>query len=108
MGQMRCGEGLDPTPMLADGLPVHVHYDRTLRVKVIDACGMTCTFCHNEGTPVVADNLGRAPGELTGRGRSGRVSIYLADNGARFLPATIAPDADFAHCAVPGDRGQLA
>jgi cyclic pyranopterin phosphate synthase len=95
MRQVSCVEALDPAPMLADGLPVHVHHDRTLRVKITDACGMTCTFCHNEGTPVVADNLGRAAGELTGRGRSGRVSIYLASNGAHFLPATIAPDDDF-------------
>lgn len=87
---------LDPMPMLADGLPVHVHRDRTLRIKIIDACGMTCTFCHNEGTPVVVDNLGRGVEELTGRGRSGRVSIYLATNGARFLPATVAPDEAFA------------
>jgi GTP 3',8-cyclase len=86
---------LEPAPMLADELPVHVDRDRTLRVKIIDACGMACTFCHNEGTPVVADNLGREAGELTGRGRSGRVSIYLASNGARFLPATIAPDNAF-------------
>lgn len=82
-------------PVAMDGLPVHVQRDRTLRVKIIDACGMTCTFCHNEGTPVVADNLGRQPGTLIDRGRSGRVSIYLATNGARFLPATIAPDEAF-------------
>ncbi|TDW84530.1 cyclic pyranopterin phosphate synthase [Kribbella pratensis] len=78
------------------GLPVRLSTDRTLRLKVIDACGMTCTFCHNEGTPVVADNLGRAPGEMTGAGRSGRVSIYLGTNGARFLPATVAPDESLA------------
>jgi molybdenum cofactor biosynthesis enzyme MoaA len=83
-------------PQPNDGLPVHVQYDRTLRVKIIDACGMACTFCHNEGTPVVADNLGCAPGRLTGQGRSGRVSIYLGTNGARFLPATVIPDAEFA------------
>jgi cyclic pyranopterin phosphate synthase len=65
--------------------------DRTLRLKVIDACGMTCTFCHNEGTPVVVDNLGRAPGEMTAAGRSGRVSLYLGTNGAKFLPATVEP-----------------
>ncbi|MGZ0146824.1 radical SAM protein [Kribbella sp. WER1] len=70
--------------------------DRTLRLKVIDACGMTCTFCHNEGTPVLADNLGKAPGEMTAAGRSGRVSIYLGTNGAKFLPATVAPDASLA------------
>lgn len=79
----------------ADGLPVHVRYDRTLRVKIIDACGMTCTFCHNEGTPVVADNLGRALDGLTAEGRSGRVSIYLGSNGARFLPATVLPNDEF-------------
>jgi len=28
-------------------VPTFVHRDRTLRVKVIDGCGMTCTFCHN-------------------------------------------------------------
>ena len=33
-------------------IPVHVDKDTTLRVKIIDACGLTCTFCHNEGTPV--------------------------------------------------------
>jgi len=77
------------------GLPVRVELDRTLRVKVIDACGMACTFCHNEGTPVVTDNLGRSPRDFDAAGRSGRVSIYLASNGARFLPATVAPDEEF-------------
>jgi GTP 3',8-cyclase len=88
-------EALGTTPILADGIPVHVNHDRTLRVKIIDACGMACTFCHNEGTPVVADNLGTAGGAMTGSGRSGRVSIYLGTNGARFLPATISPDDGF-------------
>jgi cyclic pyranopterin phosphate synthase len=78
------------------GLPVRLSVDRTLRLKVIDACGMTCTFCHNEGTPVVADNLGKSPSEMTAAGRSGRVSIYLGKNGANFLPATVAPDASLA------------
>ncbi|MEU0091836.1 radical SAM protein [Kribbella sp. NPDC006257] len=78
------------------GLPVTISMDRTLRLKVIDACGMTCTFCHNEGTPVLADNLGRAPAEMTAAGRSGRVSIYLGSNGAGFLPATVAPDESLA------------
>lgn len=76
-------------------LPVLVRRDRTLRVKIIDACGMTCTFCHNEGTPVVVDNLGRAIDKLTPQGRSGRVSIYLATNGANFLPAAVQPDETF-------------
>ena len=69
-------------------LPVEIRPDRTLRVKVIDACGMACTFCHNEGTPVTADNHGRTAGEFTGTpGPTGRVSIYLRTNGADFLPA---------------------
>lgn len=84
--------GADPRT----GLPVSLAMDRTLRVKIIDACGMTCTFCHNEGTPVVADNLGRSQSEMTGAGRSGRVSIYLGSNGASFLPATVAPDESLA------------
>jgi cyclic pyranopterin phosphate synthase len=70
--------------------------DRTLRLKVIDACGMTCTFCHNEGTPVVADNRERELSDLTAAGKSGRVSIYLGTNGANFVPAAVTPDADLA------------
>lgn len=82
---------------LPAGIPVEVTRDRTLRVKIIDACGLTCTFCHNEGTPVASDNLTRSAAELTGAGHSGRVSIYLASNGARFLPATVRPDEEFEH-----------
>lgn len=67
--------------------PVYVHQDRTLRVKIIDACGMTCTFCHNEGTPVATDR---------GRDTSARVSIYRATNGVNFQPATVFADAAFA------------
>jgi len=73
-----------------------VHRDRTLRVKVIDGCGMTCTFCHNEGTPVAVDNSRRVGGTFTSAGSSGRVSIYVGTNGAKFLPTTVVPDAEFA------------
>lgn len=83
------------TPAARPRIPTHVHQDHTLRLKVIDGCGMTCTFCHNEGTPVVADNA-RRPSDFVTAGASGRVSIYLATNGARFLPATVSPDAAFA------------
>lgn len=69
--------------------------DRTLRVKVIDACGMTCTFCHNEGTPVSADNRNSRAGTFNSTGRSGRVSIYLATNGARFVAAPVHPTEEF-------------
>lgn len=81
-------------------LPVQVEQDRTLRVKIIDACGMTCTFCHNEGTPVVADNLSREVGTFTTTGQTGRVSIYTNTNGARFLPAPVLPDDDYVHALV--------
>ncbi|NYI05700.1 radical SAM protein [Allostreptomyces psammosilenae] len=91
-------------------LPVEVRRDRTLRVKVIDACGLRCTFCHNEGTPVSVDNVGETPGRYTGAptrpGRTGRVSIYLATNGADFLPARIEPDTDFA-AALAAIRGSI-
>lgn len=79
---------------LDSGVPVRVSLDRTLRVKVIDACGMTSPFCHNEGTPVSTDNRPGQP--LTSTGPSGRTSLYLASNGARFLSAPIHPDPAFA------------
>ena len=75
-------------------VPVEVKPDRTLRVKIIDACGLACSFCHNEGTPVAAP------------GRTGRVSIYLRTNGADFLPARIAANTDFA-LALAAVRGSL-
>ncbi|MEW2124559.1 radical SAM protein [Streptomyces sp. NPDC058369] len=88
-------------------LPVEVRADRTLRIKIIDACGLACSFCHNEGTPVATDNARRTPEEFTGTpGRSGRVSIYLRTNSADFLPARIAADADFA-LALAAVRGAL-
>ncbi|MFE4170610.1 radical SAM protein [Streptomyces sp. NPDC056909] len=91
----------------AEVTPVTVVPDRTLRVKIIDDCGLACTFCHNEGTPVVADNRGRRAGEFTDRpGRTGRVSIYLRTNGAGFLPERIKPDVDFA-LALAAVRGSL-
>ncbi|MEU3185342.1 radical SAM protein [Streptomyces sp. NPDC006923] len=87
--------------------PVTVVPDHTLRVKIIDACGLACTFCHNEGTPVVADNRGRQPGEFTSpSGPSGRMSIYLRTNGADFLPARIEANDDFA-LALAAVRGSL-
>lgn len=76
-------------------VPVTVDIDRTRRVKIIDSCGMTCTFCHNEGTPVAVDNQGRRPSTFVPFGRTGRVSIYAATNGARFLPAPVIPNDDY-------------
>lgn len=86
--------------------PVHIDLDRTLRVKIIDACGMTCTFCHNEGTPVAADNLSNRPDTFVPLGRTGRVSIYTPGNGAGFLAAPVHPDHDFLD-ALTALRGVL-
>ncbi|WP_200880748.1 radical SAM protein [Thermoactinomyces daqus] len=78
-------------------LPVYVDKNRSLRVKIIDSCGMTCVFCHNEGTPVVADNLKRIRGDWIDAGPSGRKSIYAKTNGVRFLPGTVEPNEEFAN-----------
>jgi hypothetical protein len=29
-------------------LPVEIRRDRTHQVNVLDQCGLTCTFCHNQ------------------------------------------------------------
>lgn len=77
------------------GIPIHVEKDATLRAKIHDPCGLTCTFCHNEGTPVLVDNRRRRLADFTGAGSSGRVSIYAETNGAAFLPAAIPGDEEF-------------
>jgi GTP 3',8-cyclase len=81
-------------------VPTHIDTDHTLRIKIIDTCGLTCTFCHNEGTPVAADNRDRLPGTFVPFGRTGRASIYAATNGAAFLPAPVLPDDDYASALV--------
>lgn len=71
--------------------PLEIKKDLSLRAKIIDSCGMTCTFCHNEGTPVTIDN---PTGEIAIRGiagRSGRVSVFSASNGVDFLPGRMEP-----------------
>lgn len=72
--------------------PISVSIDSSLRLKVLDQCGMACVFCHNEGTPVSSDNVGREPSEYTATGKSQRVSIYLGDNGANFVSGSVQPD----------------
>ncbi len=94
--------------MIRAGIPVHVDKDTTLRVKIHDACGLTCTFCHNEGTPVATDNRRRLPGDFLAAGVSGRMSIYAQTNGAAFLPAPIPDNDDFAYAlAALGDALEL-
>lgn len=74
-------------------IPVRVTRDATLRVKILDACGMTCVFCHNEGTPVAASG-------------TGRVSIYEETNGVPFVPARMDDDEAFVS-AISGLRDAL-
>lgn len=83
-------------PMEQRRPPVRVVRDKTIRIKVIDDCGLACTFCHNEGTPVTADNKGRdlLP-VVSGPGKTGRVSIYAGTNGVSFLSAKMHPDMAF-------------
>lgn len=77
-----------------------VEKDTTLRVKIHDPCGFTCTFCHDEGTPVTADNSRREVGDFVTAGPSGRVSIYAATNGATFVSAPVRADERFGEALV--------
>lgn len=87
-------------------VPTFVEKDKSLRVKVGDACGLTCTFCHNEGVPVTSDNRNLLinPTSLWKKeeavswkdgGRSGRRSIYSRTNGVNFLSDLVEPDDEF-------------
>jgi len=82
-------------------LPLEVEPNTTLRVKIGDRCGLTCTFCHNEGTLVASDYNGveieagdRLP-ILDRPGKSGRVSVYSQKSGVDFLPGVMQPDESF-------------
>lgn len=75
-------------------VPVNVSLDQSLRPKIIDACGLSCTFCHNEGTPVATDNTMAI--NLTAKpGKSGRVSVFSETNGVDFIPGKMLPDYRF-------------
>ncbi|NUT95269.1 MAG: radical SAM protein [Saccharothrix sp.] len=86
--------------MIPTDVPVHIEQDKTARAKVIDACGLTCTFCHNEGTPVAVDNRRRPVGDFTIAGPSGRMSIYAATNGVKILPAPMPANNQFGHALI--------
>lgn len=72
--------------------PVEVTRDLALRAKILDACGLTCTFCHNEGTPVAIDNPSGTIQIRGTSGRSGRVSVFSATNNVDFIPGKMDPD----------------
>ncbi len=64
--------------------PINVSMDRSIRPKVTDTCGMTCVFCHNEGTPV---NESQSNGD--------RVSVFENFNQVNFMPGTMLPNQRF-------------
>ncbi len=66
--------------------PLYTKEDRSLRIKATDRCGLTCVFCHNEGTPVNYQNNKQS--KL-------RVSIYEDSNLCSFLPGPIMPNETF-------------
>lgn len=71
-------------------IPVVVGIDTSLRPKILDACGMSCVFCHNEGTPVAAAHSGTV--DLPNpRYKGGRVSVFESLNNVNFLPGRMQP-----------------
>ena len=75
-------------------MPVAVGVDEAARLKIIDNCGMTCTFCHNEGTPVAAAyNQGNIL--LPNPTYRGRVSVFEQCNGVDFIPGSMQPNDNF-------------
>jgi cyclic pyranopterin phosphate synthase len=71
-------------------IPVTVGQDNSLRPKILDSCGMTCVFCHNEGTPVASAYSGNAhlPNSAY---KGGRVSVFQHRNNVNFLPGVMQP-----------------
>ncbi|PID31503.1 molybdenum cofactor biosynthesis enzyme [Candidatus Saccharibacteria bacterium] len=56
---------------------------------------MTCSFCHNEGTPVAA---AYSSGDImlpNPKYRGGRVSVFESHNGVDFIPGTMQPNQTF-------------
>lgn len=86
-------------------IPVVVGSDTSIRPKVLDKCGMTCVFCHNEGTPVAQAYSGSIllPNPRYGLGR---VSVFAEENGVNFLPGQMGPDAAYIN-ALDGMKGAL-
>ncbi|HIA91690.1 TPA: radical SAM protein [Candidatus Saccharibacteria bacterium] len=89
------------------GIPTEVTRDLSLRAKIIDSCGLTCTFCHNEGTPVAIDNPSGVIAIRGIGGKSSRSSVFSATNMVNFLPGRMeATDPDFIR-ALSSLRGEL-
>jgi len=93
--QMQWGGVLSPAAAELVGregeIPVVIEDDSNLRAKITDTCGMTCTFCHNEGTPVAVALRG-----ITTQ----RSSIFSETNGVNFMSGQIQPDEAFGHALL--------
>lgn len=81
-------------------VPVTVGMDVSLRPKILDQCGMTCTFCHNEGTPVAGSRQGSNVTLPNPEYRGGRVSVFEEYNGVNFVPGIMQPDDNFTKALV--------
>lgn len=77
-------------------VPVKIGIDSSLRPKILDKCGMTCNFCHNEGTPVASAHDKRTFIPFPDYG-GGRVSVFERTNGVDFLPGQMMPNSEFEH-----------
>lgn len=82
--------------LLEREVPVVVGVDTSLRPKILDNCGMTCTFCHNEGTPVASSRIGGNLFLPNPSYQGGRVSVFEETNGVNFVPGVMSPDENFA------------
>lgn len=87
-------EGARSIVELEQEIPVSVGIDTSLRPKILDKCGMSCTFCHNEGTPVEAAHL-LSPSIANPLYSGGRVSVFSSSNGVDFLPGIMRPDENY-------------
>ena len=68
-------------------IPVTISIDEGIRPKIIDSCGMTCSFCHNEGTSV-ASAYSKTTLLPNPRYRGGRVPIFEKTNNKK-IPISI-------------------
>ncbi len=87
--------------------PVSVSPDLSLRAKIIDSCGLTCQFCHNEGTPVASDNPESVVVIRGVAGQSGRVSVFSDYNGVDFVPGLMDPADPAFRSSLEGLKDEL-
>lgn len=75
-------------------VPVEIGEDSSLRPKILDKCGMACTFCHNEGTPVAPPRARDISLPMPWY-QGDRVSVFEEKNGVNFTPGEMTADENF-------------